>query len=105
LIAGILLDHPPHPETGSDPRESLAVLLDHHPHKRPEKLKKSPAPWFHCASKTARRELIEAYGSFLAAYHKAAGKLRAGDLSAAFPEGSFPPPLPFIGATLSLAPT
>ena len=75
------------------------------PTPRPRKLKKSPAPWFHCASKAARKELIEAYGWFLAAYQKAAHKLRTGELDVAFPEGSFPPPLPFVGETPSLAPT
>ncbi|MGB3565464.1 MAG: transposase [Thermoanaerobaculia bacterium] len=105
LLEGILEDHPPHSEKGSKRRETPTSLLDHHPHKRPEKLKKSPAPWFHCASKAARKELIEAYGWFLAAYQKAAQKLRAGELNVAFPEGSFPPPLPFVGDTPSLAPT
>jgi hypothetical protein len=32
-------------------------------------------------------------------------KLRGGNLSVAFPEGSFPPPLPFVGDTLPFAPT
>ena len=49
--------------------------------------------------------LIEAYSWFLAAYQKAAERLRAGNLNVAFPEGCFPPPLPFVGDTLLLAPT
>ena len=52
-----------------------------------------------------RKELIEAYGWFLAAHQQAAEKLRSGNLSVAFPEGSFPPSLPFVGETLSFAPT
>ena len=40
----------------------------------------------------------EAYSLFYAAYREAAEKLKAGDLSAAFPDGSFPPPLPFRAA-------
>ena len=105
LLADILAEHPPTPKTRSDSRESLAALLDHQPHERPENLKKSSAPWFHCASKAARKELVEAYGWFLAAYQRAAEKLRAGNQSVAFPEGSFPPPLPFVGEMPSLAPT
>lgn len=66
------------------------------PHDRPAKLKKACAPWFHCASRKVRRELREAYGWFLAAYREAADKLRQGDLTATFPEGSFPPPMPFV---------
>ena len=105
LIAGILADYPPKSEGSRDLEDTLAALLDHHPHERPEKLKKSPAPWFHCATKAARKDLIEAYGWFLAAYQKAAEKLRTGNLSVAFPEGSFPPPLPFVGDALFCAPT
>ena len=60
-------------------------------------MKKAPAPGFHCASRQARHELYEAYGWFYAAYRDAAEKLRTGDLSAVFPEGSFPPPRTFVG--------
>ncbi len=42
-----------------------------------------------------RRMFWEAYSLFYAAYREAAEKLKVGDLSAAFPEGSFLPPLPF----------
>ena len=105
LIAGILADYLPKPERSRDLEDTLAALLDHHPHERPEKLKKSPAPWFHCTTKAARKDLIEAYGWFLAAYQKAAEMLRSGNLNVAFPEGSFPPPLPFVGDTLFFAPT
>lgn len=66
------------------------------PHYRPRKLKKSYAPWCHCASRAARRELQEAYAWFLAAYQEASERLRRGDPSAKFPSGSFPPPMPFV---------
>ena len=42
-------------------------------------------------------ELWEAYAWFVAAFREAAEKLRAGDRNAAFPIGSFPPGLPFVG--------
>jgi len=48
--------------------------------------------------KKVRKTLWEAYGLFLAAFREAAEKLRAGDRSAAFPPGSFPPRLPFVEA-------
>ena len=35
---------------------------------RPRRVKRSPMPWFHCASRRVRVELREAYGRFLAAY-------------------------------------
>jgi ABC-type glycerol-3-phosphate transport system substrate-binding protein len=62
------------------------------------KIKKSPAPFVHAATKSARKAMWEAYGWFVAAFRAAADKLKAGDRSAAFPAGSFPPGLPFVGA-------
>jgi hypothetical protein len=44
-----------------------------------------------------RRELYEGYAWFVAAFRQAAEKLEAGDRNAAFPSGSFPPALPFVG--------
>jgi hypothetical protein len=38
------------------------------------------------------------YGLFLAAFRDAAEQLKAGDRSARFPTGSFPPGLPFVRA-------
>jgi len=74
------------------------MVLRQNPHTRPNKTKKSPAPRFHAASKTIRNGLREAYGLFLAAFRDAAELLRAGDRSAKFPMGSFPPGLPFVRA-------
>jgi REP element-mobilizing transposase RayT len=74
-----------------------AVILRQHPQTRPEKLKKSPAPLFHAASKDARQGLRAAYGLFLAAFREAAERLKAGDRLAKFPNGCFPPALPFVG--------
>lgn len=64
---------------------------------RPRRTKRSPAPAFHAASKRARLALMEAYRWFEAAYREAADRLRAGRRHAPFPEGCFPPPLPFVG--------
>jgi hypothetical protein len=82
--------------TGSQPLGASAIL-GRHPHERPKHLKKSPAPLFHAASAKVRKELWEAYRWFVASFRDAAEKLRAGDRSAAFPVGSFPPALPFVG--------
>lgn len=75
----------------------VKAILAQHPHNRPRKSKKTIAPAFHAATKAARRELFEAYGWFLGAYREAAEKLLQGRLRASFPEGSFPPRLPFVG--------
>ncbi len=63
---------------------------------RPAKSKKSSAPLFHAFTKRVRRELYEAYAWFVAAFRDAAEKLKAGDRTASFPTGSFPPHLPFV---------
>jgi len=75
----------------------VKAILALNPHDRPRKLKKAPAPAFHAFTQAARRELIEAYGWFLGAYREAAEMLREGNLGTSFPEGSFPPRLPFVG--------
>ena len=92
-----------HVREGTQPL-GVKVILAQHPHHRPHKLKKAWAPAFHAATKATRRELVEAYRWFGGAYREAAEKRRQGNMSASFPEGSFPPRLPFIGWTVELAP-
>jgi REP element-mobilizing transposase RayT len=82
--------------SGGQPLGASAVR-GQHPHDRPQRLKKSPAPLFHAFRKTVRRELYQVYAWFVAAYREASTRLRAGDRSALFPTGSFPPALPFVG--------
>ena len=83
--------------TGRAPLGAAAILRQH-PHTCPEKTKKSPAPRFHAASKAAREALRKSYGLFLAAFREAAERLKAGDRMARFPNGCFPPGLPFVSA-------
>ena len=68
------------------------------PTDRPGHSKRSPAPWFHCATRAVRQELKHAYGEFFAAYRDAADRLRAGELTAPFPDGCFPPPRACVSA-------
>jgi hypothetical protein len=74
------------------------AVLQQPPHKEPHKIKRSPAPRFHAASKAVRNALRGAYFLFFAAFRDAAEQLKAGDRSARFPMGSFPPGLPFVRA-------
>lgn len=67
------------------------------PHGRPAEIETYPAPRVHAATKRVRRAWNEAFGWFLAQYREASQRLRRGDLTARFPEGCFPPRLPFIG--------
>lgn len=92
-----------HAREGTRPLGVKAILAQD-PHDRPEKLKKARAPAFHAVTKSARRELVEAYRWFVGAYRQAAERLGQGIEGARFPEGSFPPRLPFVGWSAELAP-
>lgn len=81
-------------ETGKPPLGVRAVLKQC-PTDKPRQSKRSPAPLAHCASKSARQLLWQAYGWFLGAYLDARERLRETG-KASFPEGAFPPPAPFV---------
>ena len=78
------------------PAKGPEAILTQEPHEAPEALKKSPAPLFHTASRTIRRELYEAYKYFVAAFRDAAARLRAGERDVVFPSASFPPAAPWV---------
>ncbi len=81
--------------TGQRSQGAEAVMaMD--PHHRPEKLESSPAPMFHAARKRVRHEMWEAYLWVVTEYRLAAERLALGDRLAEFPEGTFPPRLPFV---------
>ena len=92
-----------HARKGTQPA-GVRAILSQRPHDRPRRLTRTRAPSFHAASKAVRRELVEAYDWFLAAYRDAAEKLRQGHLGGAFPEGCFPPGLPFVEWISELTP-
>jgi hypothetical protein len=73
-----------------------AKRLQESPHQQANRPKKSPAPFCHAASKAVREQLREAYRIFVEAYREASAELRAGNRNARFPEGCFPPALPFV---------
>ncbi len=65
--------------------------------------KRSPKPLFHVASKEARDDLRAGLSAFLTRFWDASETLRSGvghKLAAAvgFPEGCYPPALPFFGS-------
>jgi putative transposase len=77
------------------PLGALTVLAQAPLH-RPERLKKSPVPFVHAATKAMRQLLWEGYALFVAAYRSAAERLKAGDPAPPFPLGCFPPARPFV---------
>ena len=72
------------------------AVMEADPHYRPAKLDRSPAPMFHARRKDVRKAMWEAYAWVVAEYRKSAERLRVGDRRVQFPEGTFPPGLPFI---------
>jgi hypothetical protein len=96
LVAGIEAEaEAQRKRTGISP-PGPAAIRNQRPHDRPNRIKKSPAPMFHAASKRARLELYQAYAWFANVFREASEKLRAGDSTASFPPWSFPPALPFV---------
>ncbi len=87
-------------ELAQSGREPLGVteILRQQPHTRPNSPKKSPAPFYHAATKAVRQAFWEAYSLFLAAFRDAGDRWRDGDRKARFPVGSFPPGPPFVTA-------
>jgi len=79
------------------PAKGQAAILAQEPQAAPVRLKKSPAPLFHAASRKIRQALYEGYKYFLAAFRDAAARLRAGELEVVFPSGSFPPAASWVG--------
>ena len=85
-------------ERGGAAPLGAAAVKSQHPHTRPQRVKKSPAPRCHAASREIRRQFYEAYSWFVAAFRTAAEKLKRGDPQPGFPVGCFPPGMPFVRA-------
>jgi hypothetical protein len=66
------------------------------PHHRPEQFTPTPALLFHTATQAAWKVLRDAYVEFAAQFRVAARLLREGVPNPPFPEGCFPPGLPFV---------
>ncbi len=79
-------------------RRSLGVkkILRVRPHKRPRRVEKSPKPRFHAATKKVLKQLRDAHAEVVAAFRAASARLLAGEVDVVFPEGTFPPGLPFV---------
>jgi REP element-mobilizing transposase RayT len=72
------------------------AVYHQHPHSLPEESKRSPAPLIHAVSREVREKFRAAYREFTMQFREASRKLRSGDLTARFPEGSFPPSLSWV---------
>ena len=74
-------------------------ICERDPQMRPNTVSRSPAPRVHAATKKERKAWREAFTWFVVAYRAAADLLKTGRLDAPFPEGCFPPGLPYVGDT------
>lgn len=72
------------------------AVLEQDPHYRPGSRDRSPPPRFHTSTVEASKRLYIAFSAIFADYRIASEKLRAGDVNAEFPEGTFPCSLPFV---------
>ena len=66
------------------------------PKKAGQEAKKRPAPLVHAATAEVRKAWIAGYRLFEAAYRAAAERLKKGERDVRFPDGCFPPGLPFV---------
>ncbi len=76
-------------------------ILGQNPYEPPtRRTKRSTKPLFHVATRQARKDLRNELAAFLAQYWEALEALRGGNLEAAswFPDGCYPPALPFTGS-------
>ena len=75
-----------------------------HPHHAPEKVSWSPQPHVIARDPQRRRELWQAFAAVVAAFRDAADRLAKGESGVRFPEGTFPPGLPYVPTVADLLP-
>jgi len=81
------------------------AILAQNPLDRPRTTKRSPAPLCHASSRAARVNYREVLGMFLEDYGKAAHSAKDGRADEAiFPQGCFPPAMPFVPICEGLSP-
>ena len=79
-------------------RKSLGVknILAMKPSHRPGNVNKSPRPRYHAVTALEFKRWREALSAVLKEFFAASMRLREGDRNVRFPEGTFPPALPFV---------
>ena len=84
-----------HQETGTSPMGARAIRRQK-PHAKPKAFKASPAPIIHAANPEDFWAMYNARKAKTAAYRDATSRLKRGETDVRFPEGCFPPRLPFV---------
>ncbi len=84
-----------HQENGTTPLGARAIRRQK-PHNKPKAFKASPAPIIHAANPEDFWAMYNARKAKVADYRDAARRLKRGETDVRFPEGCFPPRLPFV---------
>ena len=84
-----------HQENGTSPMGARAIRRQK-PHNKPKAFKASPAPIIHAANPEDFWAMYNARKAKVADYRDAAKRLKRGETDVRFPEGCFPPRLPFV---------
>lgn len=86
-----------HKDNGTKPLGARAILR-RNPHDKPKDFQASPAPPYYASDPEAYREMARARKAKEAQYSEASLRLRRGETDVRFPDGCFPPRLPFVKA-------
>ena len=78
----------------------VAKILTEDPERRPDHVEKSPKPRFHARDPAVLRAMVEIWSEVIRCFREASEKLRSGMRNVTFPEGTFPPALPFVPFSL-----
>ena len=83
-------------------KPSLGVkeILNVDPKSRADHVEKSPKPRFHARNPAVYRAMLEIWREVIRSFREASDQLRSGIRNVAFPEGTFPPGLPFVPFSL-----
>ena len=83
-------------------KNSLGVekILNEDPENRPDHVEKSVKRRFHARDPEVLRAMIETWSEVIRCFREASEKLRSGVRNVVFPEGTFPPSLPFVPFSL-----
>ncbi len=76
--------------------KGIEAVLSVPPLYRPPESERTPMPIFHAASHQAWQAMFQIWSEVLRAYRDAADALRGGLCNYKFPEGTYPPALPFV---------
>jgi REP element-mobilizing transposase RayT len=91
LVAGLVADI--EAKHSNEPVLGREAILKQDPQFRPDKVKRSPRPPAHSASKERLTDFVTAYREIVSSFREASVKWRGGDFQALFPPFCFRPPV------------